>query len=440
MTTETTIEIALVAGSVLVLLAIMVAIKRLGTRFAWRPELQRKGVHVATGLYATFLPFMFSELWPVLLLIGITAAMMLVLRLPRFATSGLGSTLHGVDRRSYGELLLAAAIASVFALSIGNPVLYVLPMAVLTLSDAAAALVGTRYGRKFFAVEAGTKSAEGVAAFFLVTWIVAMVVLLLLSDVARGNVILLSVIIAAFGAMVEADSWHGLDNLFVPVGIYLFLARHIETQPTDLLLLAATFAIVLVAVLGLAPRLGLSRHAARGYTVFVFLICAVTPPYNAILPIVSIGAHLVAARVRPGLGAHPNLDFLATIAVVALFWLSIGEVTRVNALHAYNLTFAGITLALITLALLVLTPRHRLVLSATAAAVLAALIFVIAGWNAARTTVHDMGWPWVAASFLVCLLVPLWWPQFLDRYRGPRTLMLAMPVPLATFISAAVWP
>ena len=236
-------EIALVVVSLIVLAAVMTGVSWLGSRFSWRPELARKGVHVATGTYATFLPFMFGEVWPVLLLIGMAATAMLVLRLPHLANAGLGSTLHGVARQSYGELLLAAAIGVVFALSIGNPVLYVLPMAVLTLSDAAAALVGTRYGRKFFEVEAGTKSAEGVAAFFLVTWIVAMVVLLLLSDVGRGNVILLSVIIAAFGAMVEADSWHGLDNLFVPVGIYLFLAGHIATPPQDLLVLAATFAL-----------------------------------------------------------------------------------------------------------------------------------------------------------------------------------------------------
>jgi phytol kinase len=426
-------EIALVVVSLIVLVAIMLSVKWLGSRFSWRPELARKGVHVATGLYATFLPFMFGEVWPVLLLVGIAAAAMLVLRLPRLAKDGLGSTLHGVERNSYGELLLAAAIGVVFALSIGNPVLYVLPMAVLTLSDAAAALVGTRYGRKFFEVEAGTKSAEGVAAFFLVTWIVAMVVLLLLSDIGRGNVILLSVIIAAFGAMVEADSWHGLDNLFVPVGIYLFLAGHIATPPLDLLVLAATFALVLVAVVALAPAVGMSAHAARGYTVFVFLICAVTPAYNAILPVIAILAHLGVAKVRPWQSAHPNLDFLAALSTVAVFWLAIGEITHINALHVYNLTFAGTALAILALA-----PRLRLVLAGAAAAGLVALLFVIAGWNAARTSVHDLPWPWIAASFLPCLLVPLRWPQFLDRYRGARTLALAMPVPIVAFISIAV--
>jgi hypothetical protein len=54
--------------------------------------------------------------------------------------------------------------------------------------------------------------------------------------------------------------------------------------------------------------------------------------------------------------------------------------------------------------------------------------------------VHDLRWPWIAASFLLCLLVPLRWPHVLDRYRAPRALALAMPVPLAAYISTALWP
>ena len=428
-------DIALVVASALVLLAIMGGVKWLGSRFSWRPELQRKGVHVATGLYATCLPFMFTQLWPVLLLLAMSGTAMLVLRHPRLAKTGIGATLHGVERKSYGELLLAAAIGIVFALSLGKPVLYVLPMAVLTLSDAAAALIGTAYGRHLFAVEAGNKSAEGVAAFFLVTWIVAMVVLLLASDIDRANVVLLSVVIAAFGAIVEADSWRGFDNLFVPVGIHLFLASHLQTAPLELLLLAVGFAVVLLAMLAIARILGLSAHSVRAHTVLVFLICAVTAPHNAILPVIAVLAHLAVGRIRPCQSAYPNLDFLAAVAAAALFWLLVGEVTRVNALNAYNLTFAGAALAFLMLA-----AGHRLLLVGAAAVGLAALVFTITGWNAVRTDGQSLPWPWIVASFLPCLLVPLRWPAFLDRYRGPRTLALAMAVPMAAFVSIAMRP
>jgi dolichol kinase len=427
-------NLALVAASAAALIAIMAGVKWLGSRFAWQPELQRKGVHVATGLYATALPFIFTELWPVLLLLAIAGATMLVLRLPRFAKTGLGSTLHGVERKSYGELLLAVSIGVVFAFSLGKPVLYVLPMLVLTLSDAAAALVGTRYGRRLIAVEAGTKTVEGVATFFLVTLIVAMTVLLLASDIGRLNVVLLSVVIAAFGAMVEADSWNGLDNLFVPVGIHLFLASHLETPPLALLSLAIAFVAVLGTIVAFAPRLGLSANAARGYTVLAFLICAVTAPYNAILPMVAVLAHLAAGGVRPCRSPYPNLDFLATVAAVALLWLFVGELAHVNALNAYNLTFAAAALAL-----LVLAARNRVSLTIAAAAGLSALVLAIAGWNLVRTNGQTLAWPWVAAGFLPCLLVPWGWPGFLDRYRGPRAFALALPGPVALFASFVWW-
>jgi dolichol kinase len=368
----------------------------------------------------------------VLLLIGLVGAVMLVLRLPRFAMSGLGSTLHGVERKSYGELLLALSVGFIFCLSLGNPVLYVLPIAVLTLSDAAAAMIGTRYGRRLFEVEAGTKSLEGVAMFFLVTWIVAMVLLLLMTDIGRTNVVLLSFVIAAFGALVEADSWRGFDNLFVPVGIHLFLASHLQTPPLELLLLASAFAATLLAILMLAPRLGLSNHAARGYTVLVFLICAVTAPHNAILPVAAVFAHLVARRVRPCRSPYPDLDFLAVIVGVALFWLFLGEYAGRNSLDVYNLTFAGSALVFVALA-----ADRRLALTAAAGAILFAAVLTIASWNPEYTQWHGTLWPWVAASFALCLFIPIRWPDFLDRYRAPRALALALPVPLALFATTA---
>ena len=46
-----------------------------------------------------------------------------------------------------------------------GPVLYVLPILILTLCDAASALVGSRYGKRIFRIEEGSKSIEGVVVF-----------------------------------------------------------------------------------------------------------------------------------------------------------------------------------------------------------------------------------------------------------------------------------
>jgi len=56
--------------------------------------------------------------------------------------------------------LLALAVGTAFFLADGNAILYMLPIATLTLADAAAALTGSHYGRKFFTIEEGQKSIE----------------------------------------------------------------------------------------------------------------------------------------------------------------------------------------------------------------------------------------------------------------------------------------
>ncbi len=291
-------QLGLIVVSVAMLLVVMAAVKTLGSRYAWSAELQRKCVHVATGLYALTLPLTFSERWPVLVLIGMAGAVMLTLRLPRFAKSGFGSTLHGVERKSYGELLLALSVGFIFCFSLDNPVLYVLPITVLTLSDAAAAMIGTRYGRRLFAVEAGTKSLEGVAMFFLVTWIVAMVLLLLMTDIGRVNVVLLSLVDRGLRRA-------GRGRFLARLRQSLRSGRHPSVPGEPPRNPAAAIAAAGVGFhhdrsspsscwrRGSASR----TMRARAYTVLVFLICAVTAPHNAILPVTAVLAHL-AARQR----------------------------------------------------------------------------------------------------------------------------------------------
>ncbi|MBA4172319.1 MAG: hypothetical protein C0511_06615 [Hyphomicrobium sp.] len=308
---NTAMPLLLIALSIAGLLGAMAGVHAIARRRGWSAELQRKSVHVATGLYALSLPLTFSDTWPVLLLTAVAVVVLMLMRLPALARTGIGSTIHGVERQSYGEVLLAVAVGFLFFRSYGNPVLFVLPMLVLTFSDAAAALTGVRYGRRLFAVEDGTKSFEGVVMFFLLAFILAMITLLLMTDVPKLNVILLSVIVAAFGAQLEADSWRGLDNLFVPVGLHLFLQNNLDA-PLYSLLGAAVLLLTLIAGFQAAgARLGLTRQAARGYGVLVFLILSVTAPHNAILPLAASSACSPSAIANPATALVPNSTFLA---------------------------------------------------------------------------------------------------------------------------------
>jgi len=201
----------------------MGVVKRLARSFDLGAEMQRKLVHICTGLYALTLPWLFPDRWPIYMLLALTLGVMLCLRIPRIANAGIGSTLHGVERQSYGDIFLALAVGLCLFFAEDQLYLYVLPIAVLTLADAAAALAGTSYGKRFFRVEDGQKSLEGCVVFFGVTLLLAIICLMLMTPFAPINIILLALMVAGFGTLVEAVSWRGFDNLFLPLGILVFL-------------------------------------------------------------------------------------------------------------------------------------------------------------------------------------------------------------------------
>lgn len=425
---NTAMPLLLIALSIAGLLGAMAGVHAIARRRGWSAELQRKSVHVATGLYALSLPLTFSDTWPVLLLTAVAVVVLMLMRLPALARTGIGSTIHGVERQSYGEVLLAVAVGFLFFRSYGNPVLFVLPMLVLTFSDAAAALTCVRYGRRLFAVEDGTKSFEGVVMFFLLAFILAMITLLLMTDVPKLNVILLSVIVAAFGAQLEADSWRGLDNLFVPVGLHLFLQNNLDA-PLYSLLGAAVLLLTLIAGFQAAgARLGLTRQAARGYGVLVFLILSVTAPHNAILPLAAVVGLLALCHREPCDSTRPELDFLGVAAAAAALWLFLGEWSGHNAINLYNLTFAGVATVFATLAL----KRGRLAGAGVIAAGLGLAVYALHGLNVAEARWMNSFAVLIAASLALCVAIPALLPGLFVRHRTVAAMVLAISLPLLT--------
>lgn len=429
------LQIGLIFASVGGLLAVMAVVHALARRYGWRAETQRKAVHVVTGLYALTLPLTFSETWPVLLLTLVAVVVLGVMRLPALARSGLGSTIHGVERKSYGEILLAIAVGFLFFRSAGAPVLFVLPILVLTFSDAAAAMTGVRYGRRLFPVEDGTKSLEGVVMFFLVTLILSMVTLLLMTDIPRQSVILISLLVAAFGAQIEAQSWRGFDNFFVPVGVHLFLENNLATPPAGLLAEAVAFIAFLAALYAAAPSLGLSRNAAQGYGVLAFLILSVTAPHNAILPLAAFAAFLLARQIRPCRSPYPDLDALAMMTGVAVFWLFAGEWSGHSAINLYNLTFAGAAAGFAMLA-----GWSRSIAVAAVVPGLALVVLAITPFNAAAESGREITALAVGTSLALPALVAALWPHLFDRWRAPRLFGLALLGPIILFLTRWIGP
>jgi len=91
----------------------------------------------------------------------------------------------------------------------------------LAWGDAAAALIGRRFGRHRYAVGTGWRSYEGSTAMFLVS-----LVAICLACVATGNRIYPwpTVLLGALAStLLEAVGRRGFDNLWVPVGTALTL-------------------------------------------------------------------------------------------------------------------------------------------------------------------------------------------------------------------------
>ncbi len=428
------LEIGLVLPVIISILLLMTAVRYLAGKFGLSPEIQRKIVHVAVGISSLFFPLVFSTSIPVLILITCTIFVMLAMRRSKTKEHGIGSVLHSVSRASYGEIYLALSVAFLFFRSDANPVLYVLPLLVITLSDTASALVGITYGKLRFAVAEGTKSIEGVVAFFMVTWISAMIVLLLMSDAGRVNVILLSLLIAAFCALVEADSWRGLDNLFVPIGAHLFLERYLASEPWVLILAALFFVSMILAAIRFSGVLGITPHEARSRTILIFLILTVTNPVNATLPFFAIFTHALAGKLNPCVSRSPVLDLIAASAGVALLWLLAGEAIETTTINLFNMTFAGAAAIFATLAVLGKAEgsKWRFTVIPINLAIVG-VCTLITYMNPKEALWYDPIWPPVLLSVALSTIVAWAMPGWFSSWRGPKVFGIALIVPASLF-------
>lgn len=196
------------------------AVRCAQSRFRAGPETARKMLHVAMGLTLTALPWLFDSVPPVAVLcatlLGLLIATPYVPLLDRHVTT----VIHGVRRRGVGEFLFPASALALFVLARGTPALFVGPMLVLTLADAAAALVGQRYGMMTYRAPGGRKSVEGSLAFAAVAFAAVHLSLLLLGDGGRAESVLIATVAAVVLAVVEAVSARGFDNVLVPLGAW----------------------------------------------------------------------------------------------------------------------------------------------------------------------------------------------------------------------------
>jgi phytol kinase len=183
-------------------------------------ETTRKLFHAGSGTLTLAFPFLFQRAWPVLLLTSGSALMVGGVKFVRPLRDRLGLVTNRIDRPTLGGAYFPASVAILFCLARRTPLLFAIPVLILTFADAASAIVGCRYGTRRYL---DGKSIEGSAAFFAVAFACAYLPLTLSGSLGSGAAGLAAVAVAAATTMLEACAWRGLDNLSVPLGGYLVL-------------------------------------------------------------------------------------------------------------------------------------------------------------------------------------------------------------------------
>ena len=107
-----------------------------------KSSLTRKIVHVATGLIVLLFPFYFESHLSVLLLCAAFFILLIISILFKFLPS-----INKVERKTFGSILFPISIYITFYVySVeGSLLFYVIPMAILAISDTIAELIGSAF-------------------------------------------------------------------------------------------------------------------------------------------------------------------------------------------------------------------------------------------------------------------------------------------------------
>ncbi|MFM7321910.1 MAG: diacylglycerol/polyprenol kinase family protein [Armatimonadota bacterium] len=320
MTLSPIVGIVLVAT---VLVALLAGLH--GLRGKCHPELLRKLVHVGMGATTALFPCLFETPGPVIALCVVSVGLLLSLRRSHRLRQRLGGVLDGVDRQSLGEIYFPLGVAALFMMADGDKVAYLVPLGLLTIGDAVAALVGVRYGAKRYSTDDGSKSWEGSIAFLLVAFLAVHLPLLMCTSVGRVECVLIAAILALLIAVLEAASSAGLDNLFIPLGSFALLRSLRRTDTTTLVWDLAAAILLVVFALAWRRRTTLTDSAAVGAALIAFVLATVggwrwvLPPATLFALYALIFPPHSAGRVR----AH-TLGDAARASAVGLFWCLAG--------------------------------------------------------------------------------------------------------------------
>jgi phytol kinase len=326
-------------------------------RAAADAEWIRKLAHIGTGLLSIALPWIFSGTLPIFIICGASVALLLALRYVPLVKKRFFGVLHDVSRQSWGELYFPVSVALLAHLAHGDKLLYAVPLVVLTLADTVAALTGAEYGKHGYAATGATKSIEGSIAFFCAVFFSVNVALVVFTQVGRIETLLISLDISLIVMLLEAIAWRGLDNIFIPLGVFILLRLYL-VMPLNQLWNRFRIGIALVIfVTAYGRKTTLQGSALLAAALVLYVSWALGGWQWLIPPAILLLAYtfFLPGKITAPNRTH-NVYAVLGVAFPGLIWLFLYRVWhQPDLFFPYTLAFA-IHLALVAWNLLY--PRH----------------------------------------------------------------------------------
>lgn len=311
-------------------------------------EWTRKLAHIGTGLLSISLPWIFSNRLPVFIICGASITLLLAIRYLPPIRNRLSGVLDDVARESWGEIYFPISVALLYQLAHGGKLLYAVPLVVLTLADTVAALTGAEYGKHGYTTTGATKSMEGSIAFFCAAFFSVNVALVVFSDAGRIETLLISLDIALIVMLLEAIAWRGLDNIFIPLGVFILLRLYLAMPLGQLWNRFKVGMALVLFVTAYARKTTLQASALLASALVLYVSWALGGWQWLIPPAILLLAYtfFFPGKIADSDRTH-NVYAVLSIASIGFVWLFLSRIwQQPGLLFPYTLAYA-IHLALI---------------------------------------------------------------------------------------------
>jgi dolichol kinase len=181
-------------------------------------EYLRKFIHISSGIFITFWPWLIS--WRQIQAISLGMLFVVI-----FDYRSKASHLSGdIKRLTYGVIFFPLGVLAC-ALLTDNKIFFALAVLHLALADGLAAVIGTAYGKKFeYRAWHQLKTLAGTMTFWIVSVCILGTGLLFLHDsLSFSHYVFLLMALPPALAILENLAVFGTDNIVVPVAVVLAL-------------------------------------------------------------------------------------------------------------------------------------------------------------------------------------------------------------------------